>query len=117
MHELAISRAILATASRHAEGRPVLRISVSIGALRQVVPASLAFYFEIVARGTLCDGALLEPRMLPARLSCSCGQEWDLEDLSFACPRACGGQTTVLQGEELCLESIEVEEVACIARR
>ena len=41
------------------------------GTLRQVVPDSLDFYFEIVARGTLCEGARLEQRASwPARLRC-----------------------------------------------
>lgn len=60
MHELALSRAIVEAAVRHAEGRPVERVHVRLGSLRQAVPRSLAFYFEIVARDTDCEGAVLE---------------------------------------------------------
>ena len=35
-------------------------VRLRLGELRQVVPDSLAFYFEHVARGTLCEGAALE---------------------------------------------------------
>ncbi|MBV9838613.1 MAG: hydrogenase maturation nickel metallochaperone HypA, partial [Solirubrobacterales bacterium] len=54
MHELSLSGAIVNTAVKHASGRPVRVVSVRVGRLRQVVPATLEFYFEFVARGTLC---------------------------------------------------------------
>jgi hydrogenase nickel incorporation protein HypA/HybF len=64
MHELALSRAIVDAALRHAEGRPVETIHVRLGSLRQAAPASLGFYFEIVARDTDCEGAALEVETL-----------------------------------------------------
>ena len=64
MHELALSRAIVDAALRHAEGRPVETIHVRLGSLRQAAPRSLDFYFEIVARGTDCEGAALEVETL-----------------------------------------------------
>ncbi len=117
MHELSISRAILDTADRYAAGRRVVRLSVDVGTLRQVVPDSLVFYFDILARGTVCEGALMQPRLVPARLRCGCGEEWELAELSFRCPRCAGADVTVLQGDELRVDSIEVEETACIAPR
>ena len=54
MHELSISSAIVDTALRHAGGRRVTSVALRVGALRQVVPESLKFYFEIVGRDTLC---------------------------------------------------------------
>ena len=43
MHELSIASAIVDTALRHAGERRVTRVDVQVGALRQVVPDSLAF--------------------------------------------------------------------------
>ena len=117
MHELSISRAILDTAMGNAGGRRVVGISVAIGALRAVVPESLEFYFEILARDTLCEGAPLHMQVVAARLRCTCGEEWELEAPSFRCPRCAGGKVTVLDGEQLCVESIEVEEERCTAPR
>jgi hydrogenase nickel incorporation protein HypA/HybF len=117
MHELSISRAVLDAATRYAAGRRVVVISVTIGALRQVVPDSLAFYFQIISRGTICEGALLEPRLAPARLSCACGQQWELDEPSFRCPRCSGAQVSVLDGDQLTVDSIEVEELQCTAPR
>ena len=114
MHELSVSSAIVDTAVRHAAGRPVTVVTVRIGHLRQVVPDSLAFYFGLVSRETVCEGARLEQVPVAARLRCrACAREWDPEDALFRC--ACGGAGDVIAGDELEVESIEVEEAACTA--
>jgi len=112
VHELSISRSILDAAIRHAEGRRVVSVSLSVGALRQVVPDTLSFYFELVSRGTACEGAELQTRLVPARMSCACGHAWELSEVSFRCPRCDGGEVTVLDGEQLCVEAIEVQDGA-----
>ncbi len=115
MHELSVSSAVLDTVLKHAAGRRVTVVSLRVGHLRQVVPDSLAFYFELVSRETLCEGARLEQELVPARLRCEgCGNEWDPEDAWFRCT-GCGGPGAVIAGNELEVESIEVEEAACTA--
>ena len=99
------------TVERHAGGRRVSVISLRVGALRQVVPDSLELYVEMVGRGTVCEGARLDLDLVPARLRC-CGAEW--EPPSFRCP-PCGGGGEVVAGDEFLVESIEIEEDACIA--
>jgi hydrogenase nickel incorporation protein HypA/HybF len=112
VHELSLASAVVDTVERHAGGRPVRVITLRVGALRQVVPESLELYVEIVGRDTVCEGAGLELELVPARLAC-CGGEW--EPPSFRCPR-CGGGGDVVSGDEFLVESIELEEEACIAR-
>jgi hydrogenase nickel incorporation protein HypA/HybF len=115
MHELSVSSAVLDTVLKHAAGRRVTVVSLRVGHLRQVVPDSLAFYFELVSRETLAEGARLEQEVVPARLRCDgCGSEWDPEDVWFRCT-GCGGPGDVIAGNELEVESIEVEEAACTA--
>jgi hydrogenase nickel incorporation protein HypA/HybF len=99
------------TVERHAAGRKVSAIAVRVGALRQVVPDSLEFYIGLVGRDTVCEGARLELELVPAVLRC-CGAAW--EPPSFRCP-ACGAAGEVMQGNEFEVESIDVEEDACIA--
>jgi hydrogenase nickel incorporation protein HypA/HybF len=120
MHELSVAGAVLDTALRHAENRRVLAVSLRIGHLRQVIPDSLAFYWDIVSRDTLAEGARLEQVVVPARLRCGgCEQEWDMEGTpEFRCPRCAVGQVKVIAGDELEVDSIEVEEESeCIASR
>ena len=112
MHELSIARALIDAAARRAEGRRVVALSVSVGALRQVVPATLSFNFAIASTGTPCAGAHLELLAVPVRLRCPCWAEWELQpgELAFRCPRCGSPDAVVLSGEELSLDSIEVQE-------
>jgi hydrogenase nickel incorporation protein HypA/HybF len=84
----------------------VRTISVRIGALRQVVPESLSFYVGIVANGTVCEGAVLDLELVPARASC-CGEEW--EPPAFRCA-SCGEPAAIVAGTEFEVESIVIEE-------
>jgi hydrogenase nickel incorporation protein HypA/HybF len=118
VHELSVSAAVVDTAVRHAAGRKVTSVHLRVGALRQVVPDSLAFYFEIVARDTVCEGAVLEQEVIAARLRCeSCETAWTADAPAFRCPGCAGAAVTVVCGDELEVESIDVEEQepACTA--
>jgi hydrogenase nickel incorporation protein HypA/HybF len=111
MHELSIAEGIVAIAERHARGRTVTKVEVRVGHLRQVVPTALEFAFELVAKGTVLDGAELELENVPARGRCrDCGAETTMSAFPLACS-ACGGlDIEILAGEELEVESLEVEE-------
>ena len=119
MHELSLSGAIVNTVVKHADGRRVSVVNLRIGALRQVVPDTLEFYFEFVAKGTVCEGATLEQELIPARLRCAgCESEWGIEVPVFMCPRCGpGASVEIASGNEFEVESIEVEEAECIAPR
>ena len=90
MHELSISSAIVDTALRHADGRRVTVVDVRLGALRQVVPESLGFYFEIVSRDTALRGRARSSSSWSTRwMRCdACGREWDPAPEPARRPRA-----------------------------
>lgn len=117
MHEFSIASAVVATAAKHAEGRRVTVVALRVGALRQVVPEALEFAFAIVTRETVCEGARLDWEVVPLRVRCTpCAREAELERPPFRCPACGSGDVTVVAGEELEVESIEVEEEsACTA--
>jgi hydrogenase nickel incorporation protein HypA/HybF len=118
VHELSVASAIVDTATRHADGRRVTSVQLRVGHLRQVVPESLAFYFGHVARGTPCEGARLEQEVVPAVLACDdCHHEWELDAAAFRCPLCGSARVRIARGDELEVESIEIEEDACIAPR
>jgi hydrogenase nickel incorporation protein HypA/HybF len=116
MHELSLSNAIVNTAVEHAGGRQVTAVYLRIGRMRQVIPSTLEFYFAFVARGTICEGATLSLEVIDARLRCRpCALEWDIEVPAFRCPTCAGAEIEIVNGNEFQVESIEVEEPACIA--
>jgi hydrogenase nickel incorporation protein HypA/HybF len=118
VHELSLSSAIVNTVAKHARGRKVTVVSLRVGRLRQVIPDTLEFYFEFVARDSVCQGARLEQEVVPARLRCNeCEHEWAIEIPAFRCPACAGSDVLVASGDEFEVESIEVEEAECIAQR
>jgi hydrogenase nickel incorporation protein HypA/HybF len=118
MHEISIARAVVATAERHADGRPVTLVSVRVGRMRQVVPATLRFAFGVCARDTACAGARLELTEVEVGLRCArCGLGWEPQIPAFRCPGCGSADVSVEAGDELVVEEIEVEveEAACTA--
>jgi len=111
MHELSIAEAIVTVAERHAAGRAVYAVDVRVGHLRQVVSGALEFAFELTAKGTSLDGAELRIEQVAAAGRCRiCGAESELDGFPLACA-ACGGlDVEVTAGEELLVDSIELEE-------
>jgi hydrogenase nickel incorporation protein HypA/HybF len=119
VHELSLSSAIVNTVVKHARDRPVTVVNLRVGALRQVIPDTLDFYFGIVAKDTVCEAARLEQELIPARLRCgTCEREWEIDMPVFICPGCgAGGRVEVASGNEFEVESIELEEAACTAPR
>jgi hydrogenase nickel incorporation protein HypA/HybF len=120
VHELSIATAVLNTAVKHAGGRRVSVVSVRTGQMRQVVPESLQFYWGIVARDTVCEGAELQLDEIAAELRCEdCGHAWEPLIPAFHCPRCGGTAVMIAAGDELEVDYIEVEqeEPACTGPR
>lgn len=60
MHELGITRNVVAICEEHAAGAKVRRVKLEIGKQAGVLAESIRFCFDICAKGTLVEGALLE---------------------------------------------------------
>jgi hydrogenase nickel incorporation protein HypA/HybF len=116
MHELSIADAVVTIASRHAAGRRVARVDLKVGHLRQVVPDSLAFAFELVSAGTELEGAELVIEEVPADVRCNaCAAETVLKEFPAHCA-ACGAlDVEVTGGDELLVEALELDDHALTA--
>jgi hydrogenase nickel incorporation protein HypA/HybF len=112
MHELGISRNIVAIAEEAAKGRRVRRVIVEIGELSGVMPDAIAFCFDVVAQGTSLERCALDIRKIAGRARCSaCDSEIDAPTLLTPC--GCGCRKLVyLRGTEMNVKSIEIEEAA-----
>jgi hydrogenase nickel incorporation protein HypA/HybF len=111
LHELAIADAIVTIARDHAQGRRVTSVEVKVGYLRQVVPDALVFSFELVAAGTNVEGAELQVDRIPARVTCrGCGAESNGTEFPLACASCGSVDVDVAAGNELLVESIELED-------
>ena len=108
MHELALSQAIADTVIRHADGRRVGRVEVRIGHLRQVVPDSLQFSWELLTCDTDLAGCELVIEHVPAVIVCgACAQPTQLELPIFVCGNCESTDVTLVSGEEFLIASID----------
>jgi hydrogenase nickel incorporation protein HypA/HybF len=113
MHEFSITQNILEIALRHGEkagAARIVRLNLVVGELSSVIGDSVQFYWDIVARETIAEGAELCFERVPGSLRCvGCGEVFRLSGRAYTCP-ACGeSQVVVAGGDEFRLASIEVE--------
>ena len=60
MHELGITRNVVAICAERSNGARVLRVKLKIGKRAGVMADSVRFCFDICAKGTAVEGATLE---------------------------------------------------------
>ena len=116
MHELGICRSLidiaLSAMAERGTTRQAKSLQVEVGRFTAVVPDSLRFYFDVLSRGTLLEGAELAIESIPLRTRCrSCASETEPELPSLLCSK-CDGVVEVVSGRELRLVSVDVPEEA-----
>ena len=113
MHELGIAINIIRIVEGEMASRgidsPVERVSVRIGKMRAVIPASLKFHFDVAKRDNeKLKHASLDIEDIRVKASCSgCNREFEISEPFFACEE-CGGAVRIVEGEEMIVESIAV---------
>jgi len=113
MHELPITEGLLDLALKHANEAGATRITqlnLVIGQLASVVDDSIQFYWDIISKGTIAEGARLEFRRVPAVLRCwNCTAEFTPDGRDYLCPQCGSARVKVIAGDDFLLESIDVE--------
>jgi len=112
VHELSICGSIAEIVRRRAADRPVSTIHLRIGRLRQVVPDTLVYCWELVSADTELDGAALEVEDVPARIVCQdCDATTLVGELPLFMCHACNGvNVSVVSGEEFLITALDLAE-------
>ena len=112
MHELSICGSIADIVTRRAAGRPVKVINVRAGQLRQIVPDTLVYCWELVSADTPLVGSRISVESVQARIRCrACDQVTDVGAVPvFACGGCGGFDAEVVSGEEFLITSLELEQ-------
>ncbi len=111
MHELSLCQAIVDHVEARAGGRPIRRVEVRIGHLRQVVPDSLRFAWEMLTESTELAACELVVEHVPAVVHCgACGADTTLDLPVLACAACESLDVELRSGEELQLASMDVAE-------
>ena len=114
MHELAITQDMIELVREHAEkagARKVGRINLVVGELTGFVGECVQFYFDHMTKGTIMEDAELTFKTIPTTGRCrDCGKEFEIVEMDWTCPSCQGNSIQLVGGNELFVESIEVEE-------
>ena len=107
MHELGITRSVVAICAEHAGAARVTRVTLEIGKLTAIMPEAVRFCFDICAKGTVVEGASLEIIETAGRARCRlCAAEFALDKPFGIC--VCGARDIVpIAGEELKVKEME----------
>ena len=113
MHELAVTQSILDISLRHAQkvdAQRITDINLVIGQFSSIVDDSIQFYWDIIAKDTMAEGAMLHFDRIPGEMTCgNCGHAFHPSDKSFACPSCDSGSVRITKGDEFRVDSIDVE--------
>jgi len=114
VHELSIAENIveIAVASLKGNGRAVVReIELEIGTLSGIEIDALTFAMDAATKHTPLQHAEVRILTVQGRARCNaCAAEYDAADFFSPCP-ACGGfDSTTLQGEEMRVKSLLVQD-------
>ena len=87
------------------------RVKVVAGSLHQIVPEYLVSAYELLSRETPAEGSEMDLVMAPIVCRCrACGWEGGIDPPFFQCGSCEKLDVDVVGGNELYLESLEVEE-------
>lgn len=113
MHEMGIAMEIIDIAISSIpddiKNARVERVNLKVGKMSAIVPESLHFCFEIVAKDTLLSGAKLNVEEIPVVARCrECDFEWTVNKPVFTCRECKSGLIDIVSGRELDIISIEI---------
>src|SRR5512143_310218 len=110
MHEFSLTQNLLDIALKNANSRRIVNITLLIGPFSDEREESIQFYWRDLAKGTLGEGARLHFRRVKAEMKClACGGTFNLEDNTSLCVYCHSDRLQMLSGDEVRLESMEVE--------
>jgi hydrogenase nickel incorporation protein HypA/HybF len=113
MHEMVVAQnlvdAISLEARKH-DARPVAA-KISCGELNAINDEVLSFAFEAIAKGTVCEGMVLQVEHKPMQARCgACKGMFALRLCEAQCPHCGGDDFELLPDAPLVLEEIEFDK-------
>lgn len=110
MHEFRLTQNLLALALKNANSKRIRRVNLLIGPFSEEREESVQFYWRDLSKGSLGQEAELHFEHLPVSVKClDCTGAFYLDEETSICEFCESERLQLLSGEEIKLESIEVE--------
>ena len=88
----------------------IRNLYITIGDLSSIIDDSIQFYWDIISKDTIAEGAHLQFTRIPIQMHCQvCEYDYQPEDGISTCPLCDGAQVKVVAGQEFFLDSIDVD--------
>lgn len=113
MHELGIAQNVLGIITEEAVKRNARAkaVKLGIGKMSGIVPESLEFILSCIAKDTLADGIEITINMIEPVMVCNtCDHQFNVPELEFFCPKCGGGDCKIIEGKDLIIETITLED-------
>jgi hydrogenase nickel incorporation protein HypA/HybF len=115
VHEYSIVTALIEECEKFAQqnnANKVTRVSIKLGILSGVEPSLLKTAFETFKLEGICAEATLEMNIQPLVICClSCNNESIHDQRNIVCNHCQSTDTKVLDGEDMMLMQLELEQV------
>ena len=109
MHELSITRNIVAIVAERAGQRSVQRVRLQIGRLSGIEVSAVRFCYDVCAQGTVLEGSRLDIEEVDGRAEClECHKSVEVQHFTARCPCAQKARVKITQGEELLIKEMEI---------
>ena len=110
MHELSLTQNLLDVALKNAAGRRIMHVNLSIGEFSDERKDAIQFYWDDLAKGTNAEAAQLHFQLMVAEAKClDCETVFHPEDGATFCPKCRNHRLKLIRGDDVQLESIDVE--------
>lgn len=113
MHELSLAmsvREIVEDAAEQNNSQKVNEVNIVVGEFSSVSVEALEFAMEVAKKDTVFENARINIRSIKTILSCSdCNGETTMDDFVFRCGSCGSGAVTIVSGDRMYVESIDIE--------
>jgi hydrogenase nickel incorporation protein HypA/HybF len=114
MHEYSICESligiIISELDKYDSHSSLVKSIVVVGELRQVIPEYMETAYQLLTKGTRAEASRLVIKQVRAKLKCNnCGWEGENKNIDFCCPKCGSNNIDLTGGNQLYLESLEVE--------
>jgi hydrogenase nickel incorporation protein HypA/HybF len=113
MHELAVTQSMVSLVleeARKGNASKVRKINLVLGELSGVVGDCVQFYFDLMSKDTIAEGATISFSTVPTQARCrECAKVFEVKDSDWLCPECHSISVELVAGNELFVDSIEVD--------
>ena len=113
MHELSVTEGILKICKDEEKKnnfKSIKEIRIKVGELTGLVPSCIDYYFNVISKDTVAEGAKLIVEKLPIKIECrECLYEGEIPKGNYTCPKCNSYKIKIKNGKEFYVDSLEGE--------